>query len=90
MLHFRCSPVLKEFFHVSLKRPFVHLARAHAQQQQHAAAAARDERRIPVGGLSPRPPAWARALCTRTEGAVTDGAGQQQKDGPVQDSTNDK
>ncbi|XP_060786445.1 glutaminase kidney isoform, mitochondrial isoform X2 [Neoarius graeffei] len=88
MLHFRCSPVLKEFFHVSLKRPFVHLARAHAQQQH--AAAARDERRIPARGLSPRPPAWARALCTRTEGAVTDGAGQQQKDGPVQDSANDK
>ncbi|KAM9486337.1 glutaminase kidney isoform, mitochondrial-like isoform 3-T3 [Clarias gariepinus] len=81
MLHFKCSPVLlKELFHVSLKRPLVSFARRHAQTRAQGFLSPDVWVRcglIPPGPVS-HTPGWGRALCTHTEGAVrSDGAAQE-------------
>ncbi|KAF7709128.1 hypothetical protein HF521_015978 [Silurus meridionalis] len=76
MLRFRRAPLLlKEFFHLSLKRPLVQLARRH-----HANAPGADGRlgpnqvrRVLGSGCFSHPPAWRRTLCTKTEGVLEPG-----------------
>ncbi|KAI5106790.1 Ig heavy chain V region 914 [Silurus meridionalis] len=91
MLRFRRAPLLlKEFFHLSLKRPLVQLARRH-----HANAPGADGRlgpnqvrRVLGSGCFSHPPAWRRTLCTKTEGVLEPGE-QLKKDGALQEAATD-
>ncbi|XP_053482130.1 glutaminase kidney isoform, mitochondrial isoform X1 [Ictalurus furcatus] len=86
MLQFRCSPVLKELFHVSLKRPLVHIARPHAQAFSTDGRVISKIKPFFAAGSLSHTSAWTRRLCTKTEGAIEPG----EKDGTVKEAATDK
>ncbi|KAB5577409.1 hypothetical protein PHYPO_G00209610 [Pangasianodon hypophthalmus] len=89
MLQFRCSPVLKELFHVSFKRPLVHIARRNAQALSTHGRLISKINPLCTSGCFSHSSSWTRTLCTKPEGAI-EPSDQLKKDGTVQEAASDK
>ncbi|XP_058249227.1 glutaminase kidney isoform, mitochondrial isoform X4 [Hemibagrus wyckioides] len=87
MLQFRCSPVLKELFHVNLKRPLVRSAR-HKTFSGDGRVFSKINPVFAAGSVS-HTSTWRRRLCTKAEGAI-EASEPVKNDGTVQETATDK
>lgn len=89
MFQFRRSPVLKELFHVSLKRPSVRSARHKAQAFNGDGRVLSKINPVFAADSVSYTSAWRRRLCTKAEGAI-EASEPVKNDGTVQETATDK